>query len=136
MVAREGAQTITQTITQTKPKRNPNHNPNETITVQNSTEHNNINKFNFKASLLQFGFLPNLVDDWLKVRKTKKATNSETAYNSFIDQIIIAKKDKNELLKICVEKSWSGFKAEWVEKEITKTQKTIAPDYQAFLNTD
>lgn len=70
----------------------------------------------FKNKLLSFGFDEILVDDWLKVRKAKKASNTETAYNGFIKQVELTGMDKNEVLKICVERSWSGLKADWIEK--------------------
>jgi len=69
--------------------------------------------FNFRKELLDFGFKEDLVIDWLKVRKTKKATNTKTAYNSFLKQINLINKPINEILETCVEKSWSGLKAEW-----------------------
>ena len=75
-------------------------------------------KFNFEKSLIEYGFEKSLVSDWLKVRKTKKATNTETAFKKFIKQIELCKTDKNEILEICVSKSWSGFEKEYIEKEL------------------
>lgn len=72
-------------------------------------------KFNFKKYLLIYGFDENLIDDWIKVRKTKKATNTETAYNSFISEIEKRDCNINEMLQICVTQSWSGFKHSWVD---------------------
>lgn len=74
-----------------------------------------IEKFSFKKSLLDYGFTENLVDDWLKVRKTKKLTNTETAFEKFIKEVEVAKIDINEVLKTCVEYSWGGFNHEWLE---------------------
>jgi len=71
--------------------------------------------FNFKKSLLEYGFLENLVDDWLKVRKTKKATNTETAFKAFIKEIESKSCNINEMLQISVTNSWSGFKHSWVD---------------------
>lgn len=72
-------------------------------------------KFVFRKALIDFGFDKDLVNDWLIVRKLKKAANTETAFNGFINQIEKANIDKNEILKICIEKSWSGFKTEWLD---------------------
>ena len=69
--------------------------------------------FVFKKSLLDYGFKKNLVDDFLKNRKTKKLTNTETAYDSFIEEIEKTGREKNEVFKIIVEKGWGGFKASW-----------------------
>ena len=72
-------------------------------------------RFNFKKKLLDYGFQENLVEDWLLVRKNKKATNTETAFESFISEIEKRECNINEMLKICVENSWSGFKHVWVD---------------------
>lgn len=74
-----------------------------------------IDKFSFKQKLIDYGFHLNLIEDWLKVRKDKKASNTETALNKFISQVELSGKDKNEILKLCVEKSWKGFEAAWLK---------------------
>jgi len=73
--------------------------------------------FNFKNSMAKYGFKENLICEWLKVRKNKKATDTETAYNKFIIQVELTKQDKNIVLEKCIEKSWSGFNAEWMKNE-------------------
>lgn len=87
------------------------------IKVNETKEEKEISEnFNFKMSLLQYGFKNELVDDWLKVRKTKKATNTQTAFKKFISEVEkINLVSINEILELCVERSWSGFKAEWYE---------------------
>ena len=72
-------------------------------------------RFNFKKKLLDYGFEKKLVEDWLLVRKNKKATNTETAFESFISEVEKRECNINEVLKICVENSWSGFKHVWVD---------------------
>ncbi|MES2382630.1 MAG: Lin1244/Lin1753 domain-containing protein [Bacteroidota bacterium] len=73
-------------------------------------------KFDFKKKLLDYGFDSQLVNDWLIVRKNKKASNTETAFKMFIDEIEKdLTVDKNYVLKICCEKSWKGFKQEWLK---------------------
>jgi hypothetical protein len=42
----------------------------------------------------------NLVDDWLKVRKTKKATNTETAFKAFISELESRKCNIEKCLKL------------------------------------
>ena len=86
-------------------------------------------KFNFFNSLLDYGFNEILVNDWLKVRKVKKASNTETAFNGFITQVELTGLDKNDVLKICVERSWSGLKSEWIKNELPKIGKI-----ENFLN--
>ena len=71
--------------------------------------------FDFKKSLISFGFDLNLVLEWLKIRKTKKSVNSEIAFNGFIREVEKSHLSKNEILKLCIEKSWKGFESSWVE---------------------
>lgn len=73
------------------------------------------NIFSFEKNLIDYGFNKNLVIDWLKVRKTKKATNTETAFNKFIEEVEKRECNINDILEICVEKSWSGFKWSWID---------------------
>lgn len=110
IVTQSVTQSATQCVTQT-----------DTITKLNKTKLNNLllekeakANFSFKNELLKNGGLEKLVDDWLKVRKTKKATNSETAFAGFIKQVEVSKKGINEILTICIEKDWKGFNASWL----------------------
>lgn len=73
--------------------------------------------FNFKKSLIEVGFEKKLVDDWLAVRKTKKATNTETAFKRTIPRILAVRADKNEVLRLMIEKSWASYKTHWYYKE-------------------
>jgi len=74
-------------------------------------------KFNFKNSLIEYGFNESLVDDWMKVRKTKKATNTETAFNLFINEIEKRDCNLNEIMAYIVAKSWKGFSWDWIDNE-------------------
>ena len=73
-------------------------------------------KFDFRKSLIDYGFDPNLVDDWIKVRKGKGAVNTETAFKLFIKEIESRSCNLNDVLKIIVGNSWQGFKFEWIDK--------------------
>jgi len=73
------------------------------------------NKFNFKKSLINYGFKEELVNDWLEIRKSKKSSNTLTAFNKFISSIEKEKCEINSILEYIVEKSWSGFNWEWVK---------------------
>ena len=77
------------------------------------------NTFNFYDSMISFGFEEQLVKDWIQVRKVKKATNTETAFNGFIREVNKNENSPNFILKNCVERNWSGFKSEWLPKEQT-----------------
>ena len=71
-------------------------------------------RFDFKKSLLEIGVSPQVAEDWLKVRKTKKAANTETAFKRIQEEIELSGLSADECITIAVERSWQGFKAEWV----------------------
>lgn len=74
-----------------------------------------IKRFCFKTILIERNGNEKLVSDWMKVRKTKSATNSETALETFLDQVKKSKLSLDEVLQICIERDWKGFKADWVK---------------------
>ncbi len=71
--------------------------------------------FSFFDSLISLGAEKDLVSDWLTVRKTKKLTNTETAFNGFKSELVKSGKNINFVLNKCVVNSWGGFKAEWIK---------------------
>jgi hypothetical protein len=93
------------------------HNINNDI---NNTPTEYINKdkdvrFDFKKSLLEIGVSPQVAEDWLKVRKAKKAANTKTAFERIHTEIMLSGMSADECIRIAVERSWQGFKAEWVD---------------------
>lgn len=62
-----------------------------------------------------------LIKDWLKVRAKKKAANTETAAKLFILQVQKSKLTANQILTECIDRSWAGFKDEWLTKPIQGT---------------
>lgn len=83
-------------------------------------------KFDFKKSLLDLGIDEIVVDTFLKVRKKKKAVNSELAFTKISNEIIKSGLTPNEAITIAAEKSWSGFESDWV-KEKNFAQKKENP---------
>ena len=78
--------------------------------------------FNFKKAMLAEGFAPELVDEWLKIRKAKKAINSQLAFKTFIEQVRKTGQDKNAILERVVQKQWRGFEASWLQADQTPQQ--------------
>ena len=87
--------------------------------------------FNFRKAMLNEGFAPELVDEWLKIRKAKKAINSELALKTFIEQVRKTNQDINAILSIIVQKQWKGFEADWLHS--TQSTQTTANN-QIFLD--
>jgi len=92
---------------------------------------NNIKKkFNFKKTLIDWSKQyfyedvdENVLSEWLEVRRKKKAVNSETALKGFMREVKKSKKSVNEVLQTCVENSWKGFKAEWLNNTMNDIGK-------------
>ena len=88
--------------------------------------------FNFRKAMLAKGFATELVDEWLKIRKAKKAINSELAFKTFIEQVRKTNQDINTVLSIIVQKQWRGFEADWLhsaQAPLQSPQQTIIDEY-------
>ena len=79
---------------------------------------NNIKKFSFLKELLSIGVERKIAEEWIKVRRNKKLTQTETAFRKTKAEIDKSGRNANDCITLCVERSWGGFKAEWVEREI------------------
>lgn len=102
---------------QTKGKRRATTNKDNKVNNENKV--NNLllgkeakeTKFDFKKNLIDFGFQQDLVDEWILIRRNKKAINTERALKMFISEIEKTGKPPNEVLEIIVKKQWKGFEA-------------------------
>jgi hypothetical protein len=91
--------------------------------IKKEIENNTATPFSFFNSLIQLGAKKELVSDWLKVRKTKKLTNTETAFNNLKIEFEKSGKPIDEILEKCITESWGGFKASWRWDNTTTPQK-------------
>ena len=74
-------------------------------------------KFDFKNELLLLGVDKQVLEDWLTVRKKKKASNTKTAFNGLINEITKSGLMVSDAIEYAASKSWSGFKAQWYLNE-------------------
>lgn len=74
-------------------------------------------RFDFKNSLIGIGVSPEVADDWMQVRKTKRASNTETAFRRIKNEIDKSGLSANECITIAVARSWQGFQADWVANQ-------------------
>lgn len=74
-------------------------------------------KFNFKNELLALNVDKDVLEDWLTVRKKKKASNTKTALKGLITEITKSGLMINDAIEYAASKSWSGFKADWYFNE-------------------
>lgn len=66
-----------------------------------------------KALLAEFGITDQLADDFIALRKAKKAPITETTLNRLQKQADIAKLPLAEVVAIMLERGWTGFQADW-----------------------
>lgn len=74
-------------------------------------------KFNFKKALIDIGVSESVANDWMEVRKKKKASNTETAFNAILEEIKKANINPNQCITEAVARSWQGFKASWINNQ-------------------
>ena len=87
-------------------------------------------KFSFVEALKKLGANDQLINDWLAVRKTKKASNNQTSFSRFESQLAKTNLDINTVLRICIERDWKGFDTSWLanvnlSEYQEQTQQTI-----------
>lgn len=63
--------------------------------------------------LVSLGVDKKIADDWLKTRKLKKLASTETAINAVVNEANKSGKSLADVIRICCEQGWGGFKASW-----------------------
>jgi hypothetical protein len=62
-----------------------------------------------------FGVTDSVWQDWLKLRKAKKAAVTQTAIDGIQREADKAGISLQTVLEMCCERGWTGFKAEWLQ---------------------
>lgn len=65
--------------------------------------------------LLSLEIKKQIATDFLEVRKKKKSANTKTAFSAIHREIEKTNLTANEVIKICCERGWAGFKASWLD---------------------
>lgn len=73
-------------------------------------------KFDFAWALRGAGVSEQHVAEWMEIRKTKKATNSQTAFDALVRESAKAGLSVDEAVTKCIEESWKGFRAIYMEE--------------------
>ena len=76
-------------------------------------------KFDFKAELIKIGVSEQVASEYMAVRKTKRATNTKTAFDDIEAQITKTGKTAQECIAFAVKKSWAGFESSWMDNATT-----------------
>ena len=70
-----------------------------------------------------FGVTEMVWQDWLKLRKEKKAAVTQTALDGIEREAKKAGVSLQTALETCCARGWTGFKATWMEEKMTPAQK-------------
>ena len=63
--------------------------------------------------------------DWLKIRKSKKAPLTETAWKLFVNECNKAGWTVDDAVRECCLRNWQSFKADWVAKPVNKADQVF-----------
>ena len=86
-----------------------------TPSSSSSSSSSNKKTYDAQAHLVSLGVDKKIASDWLKTRKVKKLAPTETAIESVINEAKATGKSLNDVIKICCEQGWGGFKASWLD---------------------
>ena len=70
----------------------------------------------FEEGLVDLGITPETAEAWIRVRRAKRAVNSEIALKGIAREIGKTGRSAEECAQLAVEQSWQGFNAAWAEK--------------------
>lgn len=102
-------------VTRTGAEQVPNNNGPETAIQNQNQNHKDKNNSAQKALVLKPAEIPEPVwNDFIALRKAKKAPLTDTALQGIRNQASIAKITLESALRMCCERGWQGFKADWI----------------------
>lgn len=77
------------------------------------------NRFEFKTSLVALGVHPQTAEDWIKVRRAKRAAQTETSFRTVASQARIISDTygvtPDDVIRVAVERNWQGVLAKYYE---------------------
>ena len=84
----------------------------------------------FEEGLIELGITPETAEAWIRVRRAKRAVNSEIALKGIAREIGKTGRSAEECAQLAVEQSWQGFNAVWAER-FWNPQRHAAPQQSA-----
>lgn len=91
------------------------------------------------ADLVAFGVDAQVADEYLAIRKRKRAPLTQLALDGIRREADRVGWTLDQVMRKCVERGWVGFEAAWVQKETTAGRKAPAPENfkeKAYVGTD
>lgn len=117
-------------VTQDKPNDNPlvtQDKPKKTLTTNHKPLTNN--HINTPS-----GVSESIFKDYLEVRKAKKAKWTETALKGLLREADKAKMTLEQVMQLCCERNWVGFKAEWASSQNPVSKQGNNDNHWMFSN--
>lgn len=112
-----------------------NNIPIDSYIHKNITNNKGTAKFDFLNALLEAGVSQQVAQDFMQVRKEKKATNSETAFKMLMNEISRSGRSADECIRVAVANSWKGFRVEWMQNlETPQGRPAPAPKRNNFTD--
>ena len=85
----------------------------------------------FLAGLIALGVTPETADAWMTVRHKAKAVSTRVAFDGIAREVAKSGLPAEDCIRTAVERSWRGFKAEWLHRE---THQPLTPSPQRPKN--
>lgn len=99
-----------------------------------SRKSKNSKESEFKKKLLDLGVDEKYANDWIQVRKEKRASFTDSAIDGVIKECEKYNFPFPEAIKNCAERSWQGFKYEWLRKEEPKKEYQPKKGFHFVIN--
>src|SRR6516164_1169324 len=72
-------------------------------------------KYSPVGDLIEQGVNKQIAEDWIEVRRKKKAAPTQTAINAILEKILSTGMSLDAGLRLCCERGWAGFEPEWMQ---------------------
>lgn len=116
--------------TQKEPTGNLSHEPLATNHKQEEKISAKALKFDPVVLLTALDVPEAVINDWLKVRKAKRAPVTETVIDGFKREAAKAGMSLTDAIRISIERNWQSFKAEWMTADGGRGGKPAIPDWR------
>jgi hypothetical protein len=93
------------------------------IPTPSSSSSSSSSSTNKKTIAPPFGVTESVWQDWVKLRKEKRAAVTQTAIDGIEREAKKAGVSLQVALETCCERGWTGFKADWLAEKVTAAQK-------------
>lgn len=110
-------QTVTESVRGKEHTIKPNRQDNKPITPQ--------------AMLSAMNVSDAIANDWIQIRKTKKAAITQTALDGIYREAEKAGLSLENALRHCCERGWSGFNASWIAEKSDFKKQTMQDNFES-----